>query len=155
MGMASDLGDGRFAEVRRYLSRVAMIARERTAGSRPDVVRTQPDSSRRPHQELAETAMALLTLWTTFDEPESEHVAAMTRTLLAGHTSEELGFLILHLAGLSRGLTHVLAAQTTSTCRRHCRRSGVTCRAANPRAEPARRRFAATPPLDPVLSFPP
>lgn len=112
MGMASDLGDGRFAEVRRYLSRVAMIARERTAGTRPDVVRTQPDSSRRPHQELAETAMALLTLWTTFDEPESEHVAAMTRTLLAGHTSEELGFLILHLAGLSRGLTHVLAAQT-------------------------------------------
>lgn len=55
--------------------------------------------------------MALLTLWTTFDEREADSVAATTRSLLAGHSAEELGYLVLHLAGLSRGLAHVLAAQ--------------------------------------------
>ncbi len=92
--------------MRRYLSRAANTARERAVAARNRTTR-----SRRPHQELAETAMAMLTLWTTFEESESERVAAMTRSLLAGHSAEELGYLVLHLAGLSRGLSHVLVQQ--------------------------------------------
>jgi hypothetical protein len=96
-----------FADARRTVLHWARIARERAAAR--GVLRSPPP--RRPHQELAETAMALLTLWTTFEDTESDSVAATTRTLLAGHTAEELGYLVLHLAGLSRGLAHVLVSQ--------------------------------------------
>lgn len=97
-----------FADIRNTVNRLARVARDRAA----QVSAWRPESShRRSHQELAETAMALLTLWTTFAEEEADEVAATTRTLLAGHSSEELGYLLLHVAGLSRGLTHVLVAQ--------------------------------------------
>jgi hypothetical protein len=96
-----------FGDVRKTVLNWARQARDRAA--QLGLVRVQPP--RRPHQELAETAMALLTLWTTFDDTESDSVAATTRSLLAGHTSEELGYLVLHLAGLSRGLAHVLVNQ--------------------------------------------
>jgi hypothetical protein len=102
--VAVNQADRPFADARRAMLHWARIARER-------VVALRNPPPRRPHQELAETAMALLTLWTTFDDTESESVAATTRSLLAGHTSEELGYLVLHLAGLSRGLAHVLASQ--------------------------------------------
>lgn len=97
-----------FADARRALARWARLARERAVAM---AVRRTTPTSRHTHQELAETAMALLTLWTTFDEREADSVAATTRSLLAGHSAEELGYLVLHLAGLSRGLAHVLAAQ--------------------------------------------
>lgn len=99
------MGDGRFAEVRRYVSRLAAAARERAAAT------TRPSEPRGP-RELAETAMALMTLWTTFEEPESAQVAATTRSLLAGLSAEELGYLLLHFAGLTRGLTRVLGTQS-------------------------------------------
>ena len=96
-----------FTDARKAVLHWVRIARERAV--QLGILRTTPP--RRPHQELAETAMALLTLWTTFEDSESEEVAATTRTLLAGHTAEELGYLVLHLAGLSRGLAHVLVNQ--------------------------------------------
>ena len=99
--------DSPFADLRRTVLRWARVARDWAAAA--GVLRGH--AQRRPHQELAETAMALLTLWTTFDDTESDDVAAATRSLLAGHSSEELGYLILHLAGLSRGLAHVLVNQ--------------------------------------------
>lgn len=99
--------DRPFSDVRRTVQHWARSARERAV--QLGVLRNP--APRRPHQELAETAMALLTLWTTFEDTESDSVAATTRTLLAGHTSEELGYLVLHLAGLSRGLAHVLVSQ--------------------------------------------
>ncbi|MGI8868795.1 MAG: hypothetical protein ACR2F6_08080 [Mycobacteriales bacterium] len=105
MGETAELGDGRFAEVRRYVSRLAAAARERAAA-------TARTAEPRGHQELAETAMALMTLWTTFEEPESDQVAATTRSLLAGLSAEELAYLVLHLAGLTRGLTRVLGSQS-------------------------------------------
>lgn len=99
--------DRPFADLRRAVLRWARVARERAVAT--GVLRGPVQ--RRPHQELAETAMALLTLWTTFEDTESDDVAAATRSLLAGHSAEELGYLILHLAGLSRGMAHVLANQ--------------------------------------------
>ena len=96
-----------FSDARRTVARWVKLARTRAA----QVAHRGAPAERRPHQELAETAMALLTLWTTFEDTESDSVAATTRTLLAGHTAEELGYLVLHLAGLSRGLAHVLVSQ--------------------------------------------
>lgn len=96
-----------FTDARKTVLNWVRVARERAV--QLGILRATPP--RRPHQELAETAMALLTLWTTFEDSESESVAATTRTLLAGHTAEELGYLVLHLAGLSRGLAHVLVNQ--------------------------------------------
>lgn len=105
-----DAADGRFTEVRRLLVRARQLARDGVQALRSNRLEPRGKPGRRSHQELAETAMALLTLWTTFDDAEAERVAATTRTLLAGHTAEELGYLVLHLAGLSRGMTRVLAA---------------------------------------------
>lgn len=50
--------------------------------------------------------MALMTLWVSFDDSEHEAVARTTRSLLAGLTASDLGYLVLHLAGLTRGLVH-------------------------------------------------
>jgi hypothetical protein len=102
-------GERPFSDLRLRLVRLARQARDRAAQASGLIERR---GERRPHQELAETAMALLTLWTTFDDSEADSVAATTRSLLAGHSAEELGYLVLHLAGLSRGLTHVLIAQS-------------------------------------------
>ncbi|HEX5494478.1 MAG TPA: hypothetical protein VFX70_07910 [Mycobacteriales bacterium] len=63
----------------------------------------------RSQQELCETAMALMTLWVSFDDDEHETVARTTRSLLAGLTTADLGYLVLHLAGLSRGLVHSMS----------------------------------------------
>ncbi len=101
-------GERPFSDLRQRLTKLARQARDRAAQASGLIERR---GARRPHQELAETAMALLTLWTTFDDNEADSVAATTRSLLAGHSAEELGYLVLHLAGLSRGLTHVLIAQ--------------------------------------------
>ena len=100
--------DRPFADLWSAMNRLARTARERAA--QLSAWRVEP-TRRRPHQELAETAMALLTLWTTYDDDEADEVAATTRTLLAGHNAEELGYLVLHMAGLSRGLSHVMLAQ--------------------------------------------
>lgn len=53
--------------------------------------------------------MALLTLWVSFDDTEHESVARTTRSLLTGLTSPDLGYLVLHMAGLTRGLVHSIA----------------------------------------------
>lgn len=55
--------------------------------------------------------MAMLTLWATFEESETDHVAATTRSLVSDLTGEEMGYLVLHLAGVSRGVLHVVAGQ--------------------------------------------
>lgn len=55
--------------------------------------------------------MAMLTLWATFDESETDQVAVTTRALIADLSAEEMGYLVLHLAGVSRGVLHVLAGQ--------------------------------------------
>ncbi|HEY9390241.1 MAG TPA: hypothetical protein VIR27_10810 [Mycobacteriales bacterium] len=62
----------------------------------------------RSQQELCETAMALVTLWVSFDDSEHEQVARTTRSLLAGLNTADLGYLVLHQAGLTRGLVHAL-----------------------------------------------
>lgn len=77
----------------------------RHAAGRQVAVR-QPSRSQ---QELCETAMALMTLWVSFDDSEHEAVARTTRSLLTGLTTADLGYLVLHLAGLTRGLVHSMA----------------------------------------------
>lgn len=81
----------------------------RLAGQR--VVAHTPSRSQ---QELCETAMALMTLWVSFDDSEHDAVARTTQSLLAGLTSADLGYLVLHLAGLTRGLVHAIGEHASS-----------------------------------------
>lgn len=59
--------------------------------------------------------MALLTLWVSFNDTEHESVARTTRDLLAGLTAPDLGYLVLHVAGLTRGLVHSIAEGAQGT----------------------------------------
>lgn len=56
--------------------------------------------------------MALLTLWVSYDDSEHEAVARTTRSLLSGLSTPDLGYLVLHLTGLTRGLVHTIGAET-------------------------------------------
>ena len=97
-------------ELPRRLGRLLrhVVARARRAGGQSTATLTRADRSQ---QELSETAMALLTLWATFEDHETPHVARTTRALLAGLTVEDLGHLVLHMAGLTRGLLHHMSGQ--------------------------------------------
>lgn len=85
-------GSGRWRSLRRAVAR-----------------RPRREPTIRSQQDLSETAMAMLTLWVTFDEQDSEDVARTTHSLMADMNTQDLGYLVLHMAGLCRTLAQTLA----------------------------------------------
>lgn len=55
--------------------------------------------------------MALITLWVTFGDADVDTVARTTRELVADSTAEDLSYLVLHMAGLTRGLMRAMGNQ--------------------------------------------